>query len=279
MSSTSNRWADLRPRMTSAAVMAIVGAVEIWLGGPTFSALVVLLTALMLWELAKMTAPNPPERIDRPDRAPAGRMPIAMGVLGGACLAFTLFSPREFSAALLLVPALAFALTPRRDRRLSALWAAGAMIAGFGLITLRNEVGTPVIVWLVLVVVASDVMGYFAGRILGGPKFWPAISPKKTWSGTVAGWLGAGLVGFAFWQQGYAPAGIILLSPLVALAGQMGDIAESWIKRRSGVKDSSNLIPGHGGFLDRFDAMTGAVVLVMLLSLVMALPLPIATGG
>jgi phosphatidate cytidylyltransferase len=114
---------------------------------------------------------------------------------------------------------------------------------------------------------------------LGGPKFWPAISPKKTWSGTVAGWLGAALVGFGFVIAGYAGWGLVALSPLVALAGQMGDIAESWVKRRAGVKDSSSLIPGHGGVLDRFDAMTGAIVLLILLSLVVDLPLPMAVGG
>jgi phosphatidate cytidylyltransferase len=263
--------------MLSAAVMAAVGAVEIWLGGWTFSALVVVLTALMLWELGAMTRPAGALALDRPSRAPQGRSSASLGLLGGLCLAVTLFSPSEFSAVLLLLPALAFALTPRRDRRLAALWAAAAMIAGFGLIALRNELGTAAIVWIVLVVVVSDIMGYFAGRILGGPKFWPAISPKKTWSGTVAGWLGAALVGCGFWLNGNASWGIMLLSPLVAFAGQMGDIVESWIKRRTGVKDSSQLIPGHGGFMDRFDAMVGAVVLVMVLSL--ALPLPLPVGG
>lgn len=272
-----NRWADLRPRMLSAAVMASIGAVEIWLGGPTFSILVVVLTALMLWELASMTRPLVPARMDRPSRAPQGRTALALALLGGVCLALTLVSPRDFASFLLLVPALAFALSPRRDRRLSALWAGAAMLAGFGLITLRNEAGTPAIVWIVMVVVVSDVMGYFAGRILGGPKFWPAISPKKTWSGTAAGWIGAAIVGLVFWRMGYAPVGIIVLSALVSFAGQMGDIAESWIKRRTGVKDSSGLIPGHGGFLDRFDAMTGSVVFLMLLSLVMQLPVPV--GG
>lgn len=277
MSAPSNRWDDLRPRVLSASVMILIGAVEIWLGGRSFSILVVVLTALMLWELASMTRPVVPERIDRPSRAPQGRMALMLGLLGGACLALTLVSPRDFAALLLLVPALAFALTPRRERRLAALWAAGAMIAGFGLIALRNGLGTPSIVWIVLVVVVSDVMGYFVGRMVGGPKFWPAISPKKTWSGTAAGWVSAALVGLVFWQQGYASFGIVLLSALVAFAGQMGDIMESWIKRRTGVKDSSGLIPGHGGFLDRFDAMTGAVVMVILLSLVMDLPLPV--GG
>lgn len=277
MTPPKNRWADLRPRMISAAIMIGIGAVEIWLGGRTFSALVILLTALMLWELGAMTRPEAAMRNDRPRRTPVGRSALVLGLLGGVCLAITLFSAREISVALLLVPALTFALTPRRDRRLSALWAAGVMIAGFGLITLRNEAGSPVIVWIVSVVVVSDVMGYFAGRTLGGPKFWPAISPKKTWSGTIAGWIGAAAVGFGFWTLGYAPAGIVILSALVAFGGQMGDIAESWIKRRTGVKDSSHMIPGHGGFMDRFDAMTGAVVLVMLLSLVFTLPLPV--GG
>ena len=119
-------------------------------------------------------------------------------------------------------------------------------------------------------------MGYFAGRSLGGPKFWPAISPKKTWSGTVAGWVGAALVGLGFVVFTGAGWGLIVLSPLVSFAGQMGDIAESWIKRRTGVKDSSRLIPGHGGVLDRFDALIGAVVLVMLLGLILPLPLPMA---
>ena len=71
----------------------------------------------------------------------------------------------------------------------------------------------------------------------------------------------------------------VALAPFVAFAGQLGDIAESWIKRRSGVKDSSTLIPGHGGFLDRFDAMIGAVVLVMLLGLFTSLPMPAPLGG
>jgi phosphatidate cytidylyltransferase len=131
--------------------------------------------------------------------------------------------------------------------------------------------------WLIGIVIVSDVMGYFAGRSLGGPKFWPAISPKKTWSGTIAGWVGAALVGLGFVLFGTAGWGLVILSPMVAFAGQMGDIAESWIKRRTGVKDSSNLIPGHGGVLDRFDALIAAVVLVMLLGLIM--PLPLSSGN
>ncbi|WP_050522452.1 phosphatidate cytidylyltransferase [Pseudorhodobacter wandonensis] len=272
--SPANRWQDLRPRMLSAAVMICVATIGIWAGGVVFTAMVLVLAAIMLWELANITGL-------KTTYGPFGlspvQLPLLLAALGAVCLAVALVSPCAVVIGLLLVPSLAFLLTPRKDGVLAAAWAAGVMITGFGLISLRQDGGTAVIVWLVLVVVISDVMGYFAGRSLGGPKFWPAISPKKTWSGTAAGWLGAAGIGLAFWATGNAPAGIILLSAVVSFAGQMGDIAESWIKRRTGVKDSSNLIPGHGGFLDRFDAMSGAVVLVMLLSLIVALPLP--TGG
>ena len=138
---------------------------------------------------------------------------------------------------------------------------------------LRDEAGIAAVLWLLGVVITSDVMGYFAGRILGGPKFWPAISPKKTWSGTIAGWMGAAVLGLVFVLLGHGSWPLILLSPVVAFAGQMGDIAESWLKRKVGVKDSSNLIPGHGGLLDRFDAMVGAMVAVMILTRIITLPI------
>jgi phosphatidate cytidylyltransferase len=259
------RWSDLRKRLISAAVMVAVGTVEVWLGGPSFAILVILIIAGMQWELARLTAPARP------------RDAVILAVAGGAALAFTFVSDAPAAPTLLLLPALAFALTPRRDRRLAATIAAAMMVAGYGLVSIREGAGTSALVWLIMVVVVSDVLGYFVGRTLGGAKFWPAISPKKTWSGTVAGWIGAGIVGAGFAGIGLAgQAGllIILVSPLVAFAGQMGDIAESWLKRRAGVKDSSNLIPGHGGLLDRFDALTGAVVAVMALGMVANLPLP-----
>jgi len=278
MSGASDRWSDLRPRLISAVVMASAGALGIWLGGPIFAALVILLTAVMLWELARMTAPVASTGINTERRAARSNTALILAAIGVLSLLVCLMLPRPPWALVLLAPALVFALTPRRDRALSAVLAVALVCAGYGLITLRHDAGIPAIVWLVLVVVASDVMGYFAGRTLGGPKFWPAISPKKTWSGTVAGWGGAALVGLGFVLAGYGSWGLVALSPVVAFAGQMGDIAESWIKRRTGVKDSSQLIPGHGGVMDRFDAMAGALVLLMLLTQVMALPLP-ASGG
>ncbi len=261
----ANRWADLRPRVLSAIVMVLVGAVEIWLGGLAFAALVIVVTGLMVWELAQMTAPA------------RRRTPITLAFAAGIALAAAVALQGDLSVLALALPSFFLALTPRRDRRISAGYAMAIMVAGYGLIFLRETGGTQAILWLVLVVIASDVLGYFAGRILGGPKFWPAISPKKTWSGTLAGWIGAALVGLGFWAAGQGGAILIVMSPLVAFAGQMGDIAESWIKRRAGVKDSSTLIPGHGGVLDRFDALIGAVCLVMAISLVQ--PLAALIGG
>ncbi|MBU9696375.1 phosphatidate cytidylyltransferase [Rhodobacteraceae bacterium HSP-20] len=251
------RWGDLRPRVLSAIVMVAVGAAEIWLGGPSFAVLVVLLTAGMIWELATITAPVQRNR------------PLVMAGIAAAALGGALLFRSDLAAAALLVPSVALALTPRRDRRISAVYAAAIMVAGYGLVSLRETTGTAGIIWLVMVVVMSDVAGYFAGRMIGGPKFWPAVSPKKTWSGTVAGWIGAVVVGLGFVLAGKGGVALLLLSPVVAFAGQMGDVVESWLKRRAGVKDSSHLIPGHGGLLDRFDALIGATVLVMLLGLVL----------
>ncbi|NGQ91515.1 phosphatidate cytidylyltransferase [Rhodobacter sp. HX-7-19] len=251
----SLRWADLRTRFVSAIVMVSVGAAEIWLGGPSFAVLVVLLTAGMIWELASITAPVQKNR------------PLVMAGIGAAALGAALVLRSDLAAAFLMIPSLALALTPRRDRRIAAIYAAAIMVAGYGLVEFRDEAGTAGVLWLVIIVVTSDVAGYFVGRMVGGPKFWPRVSPKKTWSGTVAGWIGAALVGAGFVLAGLGGWVLVPLSALVALAGQLGDIAESWVKRRAGVKDSSSLIPGHGGLLDRFDALIGATVLVMVLGL------------
>ncbi|MDP4032932.1 MAG: phosphatidate cytidylyltransferase [Pseudorhodobacter sp.] len=266
MNDAAARWGDLKTRVISAVFMLAIGVAELWLGGTPFSLLVIALTGVMFWELANMTAP--------------GRRgtPLAMGLIAAACLAGAVLLRDDLASALLILPGLALALTPRRDRRIATVYGIAIMVAGYGLIELRGP-GVPAILWLVTLVIASDVAGYFVGRTLGGPKFWPAISPKKTWSGTVAGWVGAVIVSLGFVATGHAPWMAVALAPFVAFAGQVGDIAESWIKRRSGVKDSSSLIPGHGGFLDRFDALIGAVVLIMLLGLFTSLPMPAPLGG
>ena len=256
-----DRWADLRPRVISAVVMVAVGVVAIWAGGAVFAALVTICCGLMIWELTRMT------------HATGADIALPLGLSAGLCLALVLGGQARWMVLLLALPALIGAAGPRRIRVVFAGYALLVMLTGYGMVQLRNGPGLVVIVWLVAVVAASDLAGYFAGRTLGGPKFWPAISPKKTWSGTVAGWLGAALVGLGFVLAGQGGWGLVVLSPLVALAGQMGDIVESGIKRRVGVKDSSGLIPGHGGLMDRFDALAGAAVIIYFVSLVVALPI------
>ena len=127
--------------------------------------------------------------------------------------------------------------------------------------------------WLILVVAVTDIAGYFAGRAIGGPKFWPSVSPKKTWSGTMAGWIGAAVVGAIFARWSTAGPELVLISAVAALASQMGDIAESAIKRRMAVKDSSHLIPGHGGLLDRFDGLIGATLMMVLVTEIIFVPI------
>lgn len=252
----SGNWSDLRARTASGLTMVAAGALAIWLGGLPFIALAVLVTGLMIWELAMMTRPE----------GGASWPAAALGlVAAGALFAVVWLHLWQLMPLLILPAALGSFATPRRDRTIFAAYAILILLAGYALVALRLGVGPGVILWLVCVVVASDVGGYFVGRALGGPKFWPRVSPKKTWSGTVAGWFGAAAMGGLFAAAGAGGLALVWLSPIVALAGQMGDIAESAIKRRMGVKDSSALIPGHGGVLDRFDALIGAALVVLLL--------------
>jgi phosphatidate cytidylyltransferase len=126
------------------------------------------------------------------------------------------------------------------------------------------------VVFLFLVVWASDISAYFSGRFLGGPKLAPAISPNKTWSGAMGGLLGALLVGVgaALALGGAAPLGATAaVALLLGLATQSGDMFESWMKRRFGVKDSSGLLPGHGGLLDRLDGVLAAAPVAALIGL------------
>ncbi len=248
--SAGARWSDLAPRAASGVAMAAVGAGAIWAGGLIFAALVCVLGGLLTWEAARLFASNAPERA---------------GIAGAVALALALWLPGLFVLPLLVAAVLVAAETVPRARAPFAALALWALIGAWVIGVLRSDAGLLWVLWLVLVVIASDVAGYFAGKALGGPKFWPRISPKKTWSGTAAGWVGAGLVGAVFAGPLGAGAGLIALSVAVGFAGQMGDIAESAVKRMQGVKDSSNLIPGHGGVFDRFDAMLGAALAVGLL--------------
>jgi phosphatidate cytidylyltransferase len=142
---------------------------------------------------------------------------------------------------------------------------------------LRNEPhGRTAIFWLFGIIWAADSAAYFGGRLIGGPKLWPAVSPGKTWSGaivgTIAGVLGGLLVIVAAGIQPHAMH--IVLGMIVVIAAQLGDLLESGIKRHFGVKDSGNLIPGHGGVMDRCDSLVAASSVALLLGALRVLHAP-----
>lgn len=151
----------------------------------------------------------------------------------------------------------------------SGIFYAAAMFAAP--VILRGDVmlGLLAIVLLFAIVWSTDIFGYFAGRAIGGPKLMPAVSPKKTWSGAVAGTLGAMIVAVlvAKFFGSFSTAAIAAVALLLSVCAQAGDLFESWIKRKFGVKDSSQLIPGHGGVMDRLDGFWAAAVVGCIIGL------------
>jgi phosphatidate cytidylyltransferase len=168
---------------------------------------------------------------------------------------------------MVLGPALVAAIAALMPDGVADRAAGGVIYVGLpalALVWLRNHVpgGAEHVLWLFLVVWATDIFAYFAGRSIGGAKLAPSISPGKTWAGLYGGMAGAGLTGgvvaLAF-GAGFWPASV--LAALLAVVAQIGDLFESALKRRAGVKDSGHLIPGHGGLLDRIDGLVFAAPL------------------
>lgn len=259
------KFADLWVRIASAVVMAAIAGIVFWEGGDFVTALLVVVGGLMAWEFRRLILPD----------ASNSDMGLWVMVAGtsGAVVAANLFG---FFWAFPIVALSAVILWQIKHKR--PVWISAGMVylatPLAALLVIREDMGLWPVLWLIGVVIASDVGGYFAGRMLGGPKFWPAISPKKTWSGTVGGWVLALVFGLFYRVFSGADIGflqVMLFSVLLAMAAQAGDLFESWLKRKAGIKDASNLIPGHGGLLDRFDGLLAATTLFMLLHLLGAL--------
>ena len=257
----SHRWDDLLLRVITGCALLALGGGAIWFGGATFAIVVSMAIGVVMWELASVVTG------ERSARA------LQIGVLACACLLLARQFESGYAVAILFVPAVAGAALLSGHRAVFGIYAIGIVVAGYGLAGFRDQQGTVLTLWLVAVVAATDIAGYFGGRLIGGRRFWPAVSPGKTWAGTVSGWFAAALVGLAFALSVSPGLHFVWISVLVGLASQIGDLAESAVKRRTGVKDSGSLLPGHGGFFDRFDGLLGAALFMALFQVFHQFPL------
>lgn len=258
-------WADLRKRVLTAAVLAPVALLCVWLGAYWWAALMGLCLAGLAWEWVKLCGGS----TDSLPGAVVGPAVLLAGL--GAVLGQPMLGLLVLGAGAVVAGGAAW-----RRAGPPPMWLAFGVLyiglAGIALIALRQDalVGRGNVIFLFLVIWASDIAAYVAGRSFGGPKLAPRVSPNKTWSGAIGGLVGASLVGLiaakalgSFDSWGY----VLAVAAVIGIATQSGDMLESWIKRRFGVKDSSGLIPGHGGLLDRLDGVLAAAPLAALISM------------
>jgi phosphatidate cytidylyltransferase len=255
----------LRRRIVSALALAPVPLAAIWFGSPWLPMVTAAAAAVMAWEWGRLSR--------------FGRFGGVGMVLGGAVLA-----PVATAAAgapgtavgVALIGAGTVLWAARHERDVAPLWTAfGALwislpCVAFLWLARAYPMGRATLLWILAIVCATDIGAYAFGRTLGGPRLAPRWSPRKTWAGLAGGTLSAALAGWATAAScGISPRlPLVAVSSALAIVEQFGDLAESLAKRRFGVKDSSGLIPGHGGLLDRLDGMLAVVPMVALLALI-----------
>jgi phosphatidate cytidylyltransferase len=255
---TSDSWAELGPRIISSIVLIAIIATGLYFGGYIWAALAAVVFAITYREWEQMVTLKP--------IAPLGM--VLGGMLAIASLAYPAFGP----VGTLAVAAVAVVVSLLGDRPV-IVWRVGGLIF-FAIVliavqAMRGTVPAGIVAgWYLGIVIASNDTGaYFVGRFVGGPKLAPMISPAKTISGSVGGWLLGTITGTIYWTI-FTPSPWwlgLLFSAALGVVGQSGDLIESAIKRLFRVKDSGDIIPGHGGFMDRLDSVTFGVILLVLI--------------
>ncbi len=265
---------DFGRRVVTGLALALAGGTAILMGGHLFLALLLVAAVAMAFEYARLQ-----ERAWTRQRA---LFVFLVVVLVAALPTAALVGVKAALALLGLAAAAGGLLLARRLGGVGWAWALGPLYLGGPLVALwwlRHEApaGAWLTFWIVAVVAATDMGGYFVGRTLRGPRLAPALSPNKTWSGlwggvALAALVGGGLAAVAHGGLDGRAALAALLAALLAVVEQMGDLFESWLKRRSGYKDSGGLLPGHGGVLDRLDGLLFAAPAFALALLLVGVP-------
>jgi phosphatidate cytidylyltransferase len=257
---------NFKRRVASAMVLAPVAIAAAYVGGWAFLIVCAIAAAAVLWEWTMLVARNAEPRILAPGLA---ALAVATGLMGATEPTAAI---EAIAIGALLVGGLV-AFWPRCE--LPSVWAAGGVIyAGVVLLSptlLRNDpqFGLQALLFLFAVVWTTDIFAYLIGRRLGGPLLWPRLSPNKTWSGAIGGLVGGVAAGIAVAYASGGTRGTVagVLALVLSVVAQGGDLFESAIKRRFGVKDTSSLIPGHGGVMDRLDGFLVAALAAVLIGI------------
>jgi phosphatidate cytidylyltransferase len=250
---------NLLMRLIAGAVLAPVAIAIAYAGGWLWTILVTVVAIGLYVEWLTIVGAARQRRV------------VASGAIGlaiaGLCLAAGWIDAALLALGLGLAGVALLWQERRRWTVAGFIYAAAAQVASV-LVRLDQAEGFVALMLILLVVWVSDIGGYFAGRSIGGPKLWPRISPRKTWAGAVGGFAASLVISGGFAALDLGKSGpILLLGAILSIASQLGDLFESAVKRRFGVKDSSHIIPGHGGLLDRLDGFVAAVVLAAFLGL------------
>lgn len=244
---------DLASRTIVGLALIAAAVFCLWLGGVAFWVLASAAGLIMYFEWGNLARAAPH----------ATRMGMFALSVPLAILSPWAAGPGFFALGLIAGAVFFVAIVTRSKQLAGGIVYVAAPI--FALLWLREQPdGLLLAFWALALVWATDIGAYFAGRGIGGPKLAPGLSPNKTWAGLGGGVISALLLGLALWSWAGLPLTLALCSPLLAVMAQIGDLYESWLKRQAGVKDSSALLAGHGGFLDRLDGVVAAAPLAAL---------------